>query len=129
MNLGSQQRRVAVRGVRVIRGGERKREGFLQQHSLAARKRLGGCARQRRFLVERFREMLAAFRVAGLPVCRFYKSPQGFEAERDGFLQQHSFAPRELLGGWKYVSQYISHPVSMNVLEFDCRGPYCECLT
>ena len=28
-------------------------------------------------LVERFREMLATFRVAGLPVCRFYKSPQG----------------------------------------------------
>ena len=90
---------MAVRGVRVVRGGEREREGFLQQHSLAARKRLGGCARQRRFLVERFQEMLAAFRVAGLPVCRFDKSPQGFRAGREGFLQQHSFAQREGISG------------------------------
>ena len=38
------------------------------------------------------------------------------ESERERLLHQHSFAPREPLGGWKYVSRYISHPVSMNVL-------------
>ena len=38
--------------------------------------------------LERFREMLAAFRVPGLPVCRFYKTLQYFE-----YLQGAGFVP------------------------------------